>query len=78
MYKFNCRTAKPYKLLRVEASKIPKFSLSEIVSEFEMDKMSERPLDELQKAIDEQIREAIAKSEELYEGRKVNIFHIVL
>jgi hypothetical protein len=36
-----------------------------------MDRMAERPLDDLQRAIDEQIKMAISKSEELYNGRKV-------
>jgi hypothetical protein len=56
----------------VEASKIPKFSLTEIVTEFQMDAMVDSPLEALESAIDEQIQMAIKKSEELYDGRKVN------
>jgi hypothetical protein len=56
----------------VEASRIPKFSLTEVVTEFQMDAMVDRPLDALEGAIDEQIQMAIKKSEELYAGRKVN------
>jgi hypothetical protein len=66
--------------LRIEASKIPKFSLTEVVAEFEMDPMAERPLDDLETAVEEQIKQAIAKSEELYDGRKVYTFqrHLII
>jgi hypothetical protein len=37
-----------------------------------MDRMAERPLDDLETAVEEQIKQAIAKSEELYDGRKVS------